>query len=199
MLVNCSLIPHIFCGKQMNSSNFTSGAETVFNGLSERHWAVCMCVQLAEVAMESLDAAGVISPSETCSHTSRDVIRESRGEGRVMEVRKLRAKYSVPCFLKQYLSSQPLCASPSLQSLHTPYCQVKDHLEMWALSQLWMGGISLGCPQYLVKHFSWRVHASSILWSVVFRRRLPPQPLYHMCLKVPFHGPSRVHLRDLRR
>ena len=48
--------------------------------------------------MESQDAVEVISPNETCSRTSKDVIRESRGEGRVMEVKMLRMRYNAPCF-----------------------------------------------------------------------------------------------------
>ena len=61
----------------------------MFRGLSEHRWAVCMYVQSVEAAMESRDVVGVISPSEIYSRTLRDVIRESRGEGRVMEERKL--------------------------------------------------------------------------------------------------------------
>ena len=61
----------------------------VFRGLSEHRWAVCMYVQSAEAAMESRDVVEVISPSEIYSRTLRGVIRESRGEGRVMEERKL--------------------------------------------------------------------------------------------------------------
>lgn len=80
--------------------------------------------------MESRDVGGVISLSETCSRTSKDVIRESRGEERVTEERKLRTKYSVPCFLKQHPSFRPLCVRPSLRSLRTPYCQLKDPLVM---------------------------------------------------------------------
>lgn len=76
------------------------GAVMVFSGLNEHLWAVCTCVQLAEAAMESQDAVEVISPSETCSRTSKDVIRESRGEGRVMEVKMLRMRYNAPCFLR---------------------------------------------------------------------------------------------------
>lgn len=50
--------------------------------------------------MESQDAVEVISPNETCSRISKDVIRESRGEGRVMEVKMLRMRYNAPCFLR---------------------------------------------------------------------------------------------------
>lgn len=71
----------------------------VFSGLNGHRWAVCTCAQLAEAAMESRDVVEVISPSETCSRTSRDVIRESRGEGRVMGEKKPRTRFSAPCFL----------------------------------------------------------------------------------------------------
>ena len=84
----------------------------MFRGLSEHRWAVCMYVQSAEAAMESRDVVGVISPSEIYSRTLRDVIRESRGEGRVMEERKLKMRYSVLCFLRQPPFTQPLYTRP---------------------------------------------------------------------------------------
>jgi len=111
------------------------GAAKVFNGSSEHRWAVYMCAQLEEVVMESRDAAVVISPSETCSRTSRDVTKENKEEVRVTEERKLRTRYSAPCFLKQNPFSRPHCARPFLQYLRTPYCRVKGPLGMWVLSQ----------------------------------------------------------------
>lgn len=91
------------------------GVVKEFSGLNEHRWAVCMCVQLVEAVMESRDAVAVISHSETCSLISSDVISVSRGEVRVMGERRLRMKFSVPCFHKQYPSFQLHCARPSPQ------------------------------------------------------------------------------------
>lgn len=171
-----------------------------FNESSEHRWAVCTCAQLAEAAMESRDAVGAISPSETCNRTSRDVIRESKGEEKVMEERRLRTRYNVPCFLKQCPSLRPHCEAlrPSQQFPRTLLCQVTGPLEMSPLYPLWTGAI-LGCLQYLVKRSSWKGHANSILWSVVFQHKLLHQPLYHMFLKEPFRVLSRDLLQGLRR
>lgn len=114
---------------QMTCSSFALGAEMAFNGSSAHRWAVCTCAQLVGAAMESRDAVGVISPSETCNRTSRDVIRESRGEGRVMEEKKLRTRYSAPCFLKEYPSFRTHCARSSQQYPRTLFCRVKGPLE----------------------------------------------------------------------
>lgn len=181
------------------TSNFASGAEMVFSGSSAHRWAVCTCVQLAEAAMESRDAVGVISPSETCNRTSRDVIRESRGEERVMEERRLTTRYSEPCFLKQYPSFRPHCARSFQQYPRTLFCRVTGPLEMLPLYLSWMVAIFLEYPQYLAKRFSWRVRVNSIQWSVVFQRKPPHQPLYHMSLKAPFRALSKDLLRGLKR
>ena len=151
--------------------------------------------------MESRAAVGVISPSETCSHTSRDVIRESRGEGRVMEERKLITRYNARCFLKQYPSFRLHCptARSFRQCPRTLFCQVTGHLEMSLLYRLWMVAIFQEYPRYLAKRFSWRVHVNSIQWSVVFQRKPPHQPLYHMFLKAPFRVLSKDLLRGLKR
>lgn len=145
------------------SPQFTAGAERLFNGLSEHRWAVCTCVLLVVAAMEFRDVGGVISPSETCNRTSRDVISGSRGEGRVMVERKLRTRYSEPCFLKQCPSFRPLCARPSLQYPHTPYYPGKDPLVMWVLFRLWTVGIFLEYPPYHGKRSLWRGRVNSIL------------------------------------
>lgn len=173
----------------------------VFSGSNAHRWAVCTCVQLAEAAMESRDAVGVISPSETCSRTSRDVIRESRGEGRVMEERRLITRYNAPCFLKQYPSFRPHCrtARSFQQCPRILFCRVTGPLEMSPLYRLWMVAIFQEYPRYLAKRFSWRVHVNSIQWSVVFQRKPPLQPLYHMSLKAPFRVLSKDLLRGLKR
>jgi len=177
------------------------GAEMVFNGSSVHRWAVCTCAQLAEAAMEFRDAVGVISLSETCSRTSKDVIRESKGEARVMEGRRLTTRYNAPCFLKQYPSFRPHChtARSFQQYLHTLFCRVTGPLEMSPLYQLWMVAIFLGYLQYLAKRFTWRVHVNSIRWSVVFQRKFPPQLLYLMSLKAPFRVLNKDLLRGLKR
>lgn len=151
--------------------------------------------------MESRDAVGVISPSVTCNRTSKDVIRESREEARVMEERKLRTRYSAPCFLKQCPFFRPHYEAlmPSQQYPHTLLCRVTDPLEMLALYPLWTGATLEWYPQYLEKRSSWKGPVSSILWSVVSQHKLLHQPLYHMSLKVPFHVLSKGLLRDLRR
>lgn len=183
------------------TSIFPPGAEIVFSGSSAHRWAVCTCVQLAEAAMESRDAVEVTSPNETCNRTSRDVIRESRGEGRATEERRLTTRYNAPCFLKQYPSFQPHCriARSFQQCPRTLFCLVTGPLEMSPLYQLWMVAIFQEYPRYLAKRFSWRVHVNSIQWSVVFQRKLPHQPLYHMSLRAPFRVLSKDHLQGLKR
>lgn len=171
-----------------------------FNELSGHRWAVCTCAQLAEAAMESRVAVGVIFPRETCNHTSRDVIRESKEAERAMEERRLRTKYSEPCFHKQCHSLHPQCEALRLsqQFPRILFCRVTGPLEMLPLYLLWTGAI-LECPQYLVKRFSWRGHASSTLWSLGSQHKLLHQLLYHMSLKAPFRVLSKDLLRDLRR
>lgn len=118
-----------------------------------------------------------------------------------MEERRLITRYNAPCFLKQYPSFQPHC--PTVRSFQqcprTPFCQVTGPLEMSPLCRLWMVAIFQEYPRYLAKRFSWRVHGNSIQWSVVFQRKPPHQPLYHMFLKAPFRVLSKDLLRGLKR
>ena len=152
----------------------------MFRGLSEHRGAVRMYVQSAKAAMESWDVIGVISPREICSRTLRDVIRESRGEGRVIEERRLRMRYSV-------LFPQTAPFFPAL--LHKTIPTVPHHPML--PGERPFGNVGT-VPVMDGRHFPAvpTIHRV-ILWSVVFPYKVLYQPLCNTSLKVASLGQSK--------